>query len=93
MAKLKARNRTELVRLAKDLPASDNTLSGKIKLALMSDNSILENHSAVFIDGYAPNGRRNHTWGWKVKGKIKPHVTMDMFIDHYTKLGYSIIDS
>lgn len=87
MAKLSSRGRTELARLTKletkDDPESLTTES-KTTVALMSDRTILEKRDVVFRS----DGKR-HSYGWKVRTKVKEGVTAEKFIEVYTKLGFA----
>lgn len=88
MAKLSARKRTEVFRVRKDVPDSDYFIEGKITLALMSDGKILEKRDAKFKpDNIYPKGRP-HTWGWKIKGKIKSTTTPEELKEFYLRNGY-----
>lgn len=53
-------------------------------LALMSDRTILVKDDVRFRSDNRP-----HSYGWKVKSKVKPGVTREQFIEAYAKAGYS----
>lgn len=53
-------------------------------LALMSDRKFLSKEDVRFrSDG------RKHSYGWKVKGKLKAEVSTERFVEIYTKIGYT----
>ena len=53
-------------------------------LALMSDRTILVKDDVRFRSDNRP-----HSYGWKVKSKVKPGVTREQFIEAYAKAGYT----
>lgn len=75
MAKLSARGRTEVVRVARehDPKLFENSLCDweRVTLALMSDGNVLKKLDVRFrADGTARSGER-YSYGWKVLGKFK----------------------
>ena len=56
----------------------------KVTVALMSDNTVLEKRDVTFrSDG------RKHTWGWKVRGKLKAGATPAQWEAAYRAKGYA----
>ena len=93
MAKLSARGRKELARLAKEkaTPDGDLTIWEKSTITLMSDGNVLRKLDCRFKpDQYDPNGRL-HSYGWKKYGKIKAGVSTEQFVEIYQKSGYSVV--
>lgn len=93
MAKLKARNRTEIVRMEREdnAPKSEIIIWEKVTVAMMSDGKMLEKRDVRFPAGPYDNGKdRKHTYGWKVKGKLKADMTREKFIEIFSKRGYQV---
>jgi hypothetical protein len=87
MAKLSSRGRTELARLSKLVKNEDPgslTSESRTTVALMSDHTILEKRDVVF----RADGKR-HSYGWKVRSKVKEGVTAEKFVEAFTKLGFA----
>ncbi len=61
------------------------TVSRRITVALMSDRTYLEKQDVVFR-----SDNNKHSYGWKVKGKIKDTVTPEIFRSVYEKRGYTV---
>lgn len=61
----------------------------RITLTLMSDRTILEKLDVRFNDANDPKGYYPHSYGWKVKGKLKKDLDTQKFIDIYVKAGYT----
>jgi len=80
MAKLSARGRTEVARVAREriiAPESGNSnpvIWRRTTLALMSDRNVLEKNDVRWADGMT------HTYPWKVRSKVKPNTTREIFI-------------
>lgn len=73
MAKLYARNRTELLRMEKDGKIHDDFRDraewSRHEIAFMSDGNTLTKYTVkYFPSAYDPKGRV-HSFGWKKKGK------------------------
>jgi hypothetical protein len=50
----------------------------------------LSGHDCRFTpDRYDPEGRY-HSWGWQVRGKLKAGVTVEQWIEAYTRLGWTV---
>lgn len=93
MAKLKARGRTEIWKVAKEgpTPNSDLIIWEKSEVTLMSEGSLLERRVVRFKpDKYDLKGRL-HDYGWKVKGKMKPTLTPSQALEIYQKRGYALM--
>lgn len=130
MAKLSARGRHELARIAKektmpdlvqcstcngtgkylrDLQLGERFLyrtgetcehckgEGKCKpstvwerktLTLMSDGKVLEKWDVRFQPDHMDPQGRFHSYGWKVRAKIKPGVDVTKWTETYAKVGY-----
>ena len=85
MAQLSARGRKEVARFEKTVqtPDSDLTVSRKTVVALMTDNTVLENETVTFrADG------RPHNYGWKVKAKLKPESSPEKWSEQYANRGW-----
>lgn len=80
MAKLSARGRTELYRVAKQLEGT-TTIH---KRALMSDNVILASYSFLEYDG-----RHRRSSGWHVHGKLKTGVTPEQWLERRLSEGWT----
>ncbi len=90
MAKLAARGRKEVVRVEREVVMEADKLIdwGRKTYALMSDGTILEKYDVHFKpDQFRPSGEK-HSYGWKVFKKVKPEVTAERFVEHFTKQGY-----
>ncbi len=91
MARLKSYGRQEILRVRKSLPDSESFIDNRKELAVMTDRKILEKHSARFRpDQFYPKGNPT-TWGWKVRGKVKPNIAPSAMLEHYIKLGYEVV--
>lgn len=57
---------------------------------LMSDRTVLEKRDVRYQpDALNPEGRR-HSYGWKVRGKLKDHLTPDDFPRIYREIGWTV---
>lgn len=86
MAKLSARGRKELARVTKVVFPGEEELTSQRRytLSLMSDGVILEKIDVVFrSDG------KKHSYGWKVRSKVKESVTPEKFVAVFEKKGYA----
>ena len=53
-------------------PVSDSIIYEKITVAMMSDGKLLTKRDVIFKPTmYGNPSGDKHTWGWKVKGKLK----------------------
>lgn len=92
MAKLSARNRTELLRLSKqeDVP---NVLSGIIwrrwTRAYMSDGNVLEKYDIRFRSLDYPK-EKFHSYGWKRKMKQIKGLSLHTITEDYKKNGWIV---
>lgn len=77
MAKLSARGRTELHRVSK---TNGTTVR---KLALMSDNTVLQCYTFVEYDG---RSRRNTGWG--VVGKLRKEIKPETWLENKLNDGW-----
>lgn len=88
MAKLSARGRKEIARVDREINVNDPTaltMWRKTTVALMSDGNMLEKLDVRFRDGHL------HSYGWKLRGKVKAEVTPERFVAHFTSRGYRVI--
>jgi hypothetical protein len=87
MAKLSARGRTVVVQFSYALdrgPEIDALCDwSRITRAVMSDGAILEKSDVRF----RADGRR-HSYGWKVRGKLKPGATGQQLLERYLTKGW-----
>jgi hypothetical protein len=97
MAKLSARGRTELVRLQKEVSASDaNNLRAngvereQYTVTLMSDGRALKKTVTWFTPGPYDRGKvRRHDYGWKDMGKVTQESSDPArFAAHFERRGY-----
>lgn len=96
MAKLTARGRTELVRLEKEVVASEaNGLAAsgvareKYTVTMMSDGRALKKTVVWFApDAYSRGKERRHDYGWKDMGKVKAGLDAAAFAAHFERRGY-----
>ena len=81
MAKLSARGRTELARVAKTYPAGDVGQVTTYTYALMSDGKILRKTKVLWADGYVTDKP------WKVVQPRYP-TRRDDFVAYFATKGY-----
>lgn len=82
MAKLSARNRTELVRFEHESNGSSTLTDwSRTTIALMSDGKVLKKYDVRFL----PDGRK-HSYGWKVAGRTTKSA--EEFSTHYLAKGW-----
>jgi len=92
MAKLKARGRTEIVRMTRESneikKLYDDDKNPRVwarnTIALMSDRKILEKRDVRWQDG------SKHSYGWKVVQTVRADVTPEQFTAFYAKQGYEV---
>lgn len=89
MAKLHARDRTELLRMekAKDVNDVENVISWqRLTITFMSDGTMLEKYDVRFLPStFYPKGKL-HSYGWKRKGKYT--LTIDETRERYKNAGW-----
>ena len=84
-----SKNGTEIARLIKHLPDSENTIHNVVRLSIRSNGYILQANYCTFkADMYC--GERRHTWGWKRYAKLKPQGNVERLIAQYVANGYAI---
>lgn len=92
MAKLSARGRTALVRLTKEVTATepgDGVLREQYTVAMMSDGRALKRTVTWFAPNVFDQGKpRRHDYGWKDMGKLKAGMTPETFAAHFEARGY-----
>lgn len=83
MAKLSARGRTELARVAKTVTDEDGT-ERTTKHVLMSDRKVL-----TWRGWHSVVGKSNT--GWKVRGTLKAGITTEQWIALREAQGYQVV--
>lgn len=93
MAKLKARGRTELLRMSK----SDNVIDPKSTIvwqrwtrAYLSDGNILEKYDIRFKPNTHGSSGEFHSYGWKRKGKLVKGLSLQTIATEYGKKEWVI---
>lgn len=61
----------------------------KKTIALMSNGKVLEKLDVIFHPNFFDLLGRKHSYGWKVKGKIKAGLTVEDFVAIYEKSGFT----
>jgi hypothetical protein len=96
MAKLTARGGVIVARATREqeTPDSDLTIWTRERRAVRREASgtlrTLSGHDCRFTpDRYDSNGRY-HSFGWNVRGKLKPGVTVEQWVETYTRLGWTV---
>jgi hypothetical protein len=94
MAKLSARNRTELLRVEKPLPDGEYFINMKRTYAFMSDGNLLVKETAKQKpDNLYPKGK-HQVWNWTVFKKYKKESIEKVLVllkDNFIKHGYTVI--
>jgi hypothetical protein len=93
MAKLSAYNQHEVLRLEREnhTPDGDLTVWERRTLVVMNTGRVLEKLDVRFRpDRYDPAGRR-HSYGWKVKGKLRPTATLNAVREAYERAGWRAV--
>jgi hypothetical protein len=92
MAKLRAHGRQEIFRVSRetsiDPPDKFGIFWRKHSIAVMSDGYVLERDAWKAQDRYSQSGVRHEGGTWKVRGKIKPGLTVGDILEIYKKKGY-----
>jgi len=85
MAKLSARGRTELARVEKTVYPTppDLVTERRYTTAYMSDGTLLQKCDVIFRS----DGKR-HSYGWIVRGKVDPGLTVEQWLELRARLGY-----
>ena len=85
MAKLNARGRIELARVAKENKVTDSDLISweRTTFALMSDRKVLIKRDVQF-----KTDNRTHTYGWKLHYKLNMDITPESFVSIAFAGGY-----
>jgi hypothetical protein len=93
MANLSAHG-AELARATKETthPATGTLFWERNERAYMADGWILEKRTVRFRPSasWDPPAGRLHTWGWKLRGKVKDGFTVTAWVDYYRKSGWSV---
>ena len=93
MAKLRARGREEIFRVAKVTPSGrDGVAEIHHFRALASDGNVLER----MVVHYTPEetaknyGRKQHDYGWKVRGRARSGLTLEQLLNTYLQKGWTL---
>lgn len=93
MAKLKARGREEIFRVEKVAPGErDGVAEVHHFRTLTSDGNLLER----MVIRYTPEevarnyGKRQHDYGWKVRGRARPGLTLEQLLKIYLDKGWTL---
>lgn len=98
MAKLKAKGRTEILRVYKETETPDGELTtwSRKTRAYMTDGTVLEKTDVLFRPAsYDPKPRR-HSYGWTVRAKVKVGPTESLLevvrrtMDKYREHGWTV---
>jgi hypothetical protein len=84
-----SKNGTEVARLIKRLPDSDNTTDNIVRLSIRSNGYILKANYCTFKADSFSSARR-HTWGWKRYAKLKQGGNVERLIQQYIAIGYQV---
>jgi hypothetical protein len=94
MAKLKARGRIEIWKVARENPSpkSDLIVWEKTELTLMSDGRILKRETVRFKPGPYDGGKaRLHDYGWKLYMRMKAEGSPSKLLEKLQLQGYTLI--
>lgn len=93
MAKLSAHG-AELARatMEKETPDGELTTWERVERTFMADTMTLEKRTVRFrpVNSWDPPGGRLHTWGWKLRGKVKAGFTLDVWTESYRNRGWTV---
>lgn len=90
MAKLKAHGR-EILRYSKEKPGDgDSTEWERTTTAYMSDGKVMEKLDVRFKPWREGEQPQSHSYGWKLKGKLKPGANLAVLRDKAAAAGYTI---
>jgi hypothetical protein len=89
MAKLKAHGAV-LARATQERETPDNTMISyeRTERTLHADLKVLENRTVIFR---ADN--RRHSYGWKLRGKLKPNITPEAWVKNRQDQGWAVTHS
>ena len=90
MAKLSARNRTEVARVKKEtiVENSDLISSQTMTFALMSDGKVLVKRDVVFKPSAWETEPKKHSYGWKLAEAKRAIHDRQLFVSMFLKKGY-----
>lgn len=93
MAKLKARGREEIFRVARTRPGHLEGVKEVVDYrALTSDNNVLGRMVIYYTDAEVEKnyGERSHDYGWKVLGRAKSGVGLEALLKSYLDKGWQL---
>lgn len=91
MAKLKAHK--VIAKLRKDVDTPDDDLIAKRSYvrAICEDKKLLQCYKVLWREDMFHKCQQWHSYGYKVKGKLKPEVTPEQHIEHLKEKGWYVV--
>jgi hypothetical protein len=93
MAKLKAHGAQQArATLERETPNGELTSWERLERTFMADGKAMEKRTVRFRPSasWDPPQGRVHTWGWKLRGTIKPGITVEQWATHYRQKGWTV---
>lgn len=82
-----SKNGTEIARLIRHLPDTEDATDRVVRLSVRSNGYILKASYCTFKLSQS-FGPKRHTWGWKRFAKLKENGNVDRLIENYLQQGW-----